>query len=212
MGGYNEVGLPNWQNLVRRVFGLSGAGGNVPVLAPEIQPVAILQPDNAEYRRLRGDQLWAAGDDRTGGLTANVVAIVNPAGSGRLVVIEWLEARASGAAASQFAVRIDTQTNVEALANTVTAIRHAPRDSRMIVPGGGIPAAVLRFGNAAASTGFVLGFGLNVSAFPDFPITVESVVLTPGFGVLAQNETAGQRIQWLLRWYERILETSEETG
>ncbi len=213
---YNEVTLPQWQNLVRRVFGLVGPGGNTPLLAPEIQPVVTLQPDNAEFRRLRLEKLWGGGDIVNGGAGVfPCLGLNNPAGSGTMIVFErvkfWVFDSATPTDAT---LRIDTQANVAAATPTLRNTTFSgPRDSREIVAGAGTPAAVLRAGTAAApAAGFRLGFVHNQSiTFQDQTNEVPQIVLLPGFGLLLVGGTAVATcvLSWSLLWYERPLEEAE---
>jgi len=86
---YNEISLPKWQDLVRRRFGLTGPGGNVPVVASEIQPVVIVEPALPEHEVLRGTTHYLRSIFRTiANAQRGAVGLVNPVGSGKIVVVD----------------------------------------------------------------------------------------------------------------------------
>lgn len=130
---YNEISLPNWQQLVRRIFGLTGQGGNVPVLAPEIQPVVMVQPAVPEHDYLRGVKRWSGTRGVSGTVsTAPAVGVYNPAGSGRLIVLERIVLSITTSAAGQAIATVDTETNVVALlVNDWAVTNFCPRDTRV---------------------------------------------------------------------------------
>lgn len=215
---YNEISLPQWQNLVRRVFGMTGPGGNLPTVAPELQGVVILQPSLSEYRRLRGEKLWSSSRRNDSGVgTVGTVGFVNPAGSGAIVVVERAYiACISGTATTFCPLMMDTQANVEGSTPGVAGvITQSTRDSREITPGAGQSAAIQRFGPVAVpANGFQLTAAFaNAIALspPSYAPAVEEIVLFPGFGLLASaNQSgAGNAVILQLQWYERILEQAE---
>lgn len=86
---YNEITVPRWQNLVRRRFGIVGQGGNVPVLASEIQPVVMIEPSSPEHELLRGVRTALGSIQRPVGLNEFAsVALENPNASNKLLVVE----------------------------------------------------------------------------------------------------------------------------
>lgn len=97
---YNEITLPKWQDLVRRRFGLQGPGGNVPVLAPEIQPVVVVEPSAFEHELLRKNVHYLRSEYRTIGAAQYAsMALRNPPDSGKFLIVEriygflhWLSA------------------------------------------------------------------------------------------------------------------------
>lgn len=216
---YNEVTLPQWQQLVRRVFGLTGPGGNIPTIAPEITPVVVLQPHSAEFRKLRNENLWSAAIAQTSG--AAVVGgggLVNPVGSGVLVVIERIALSfvSPAGVAQEINVRLDSQVNIEADLPAAST-EFSPRDTRLI-PGAGtpFPAAVPRTGQTAAPSGFFLSRWIFPAAGTwahMYPVN-QDIILTPGFGVAAfQNAVGvGSTIIVNFDWYERFLEPAELNG
>lgn len=218
---YNEVSLPQWQQVIRRVFGLTGPGGNVPTIAPEIQPVVMLQPDLAEFRWLRKESTWAGRRGNSGGVgTVPTIGFLNPLGSNTLVVLDTLHISLIGLAAqSSVIVSLDTQTNVEG--NTPGGVAGATnfsgRDSRIVQPAGsGTPAAVIRFGPVAAPAA---GFGVlelvTAGTAPAYWLdVVKDIVLFPGWGItLFYNNTgAGTTLTVSFRWYERPAEQAEANG
>jgi len=90
---YNEISLPKWQDFVRRRFGLTGPGGNVPVLASEIQGVAVLEPAAFEHELLRHVLHFngSTGFSTAGTAGQNRVILSNPAGSNKLVVVQSID-------------------------------------------------------------------------------------------------------------------------
>jgi|SRR5215510_6553936 len=221
MPGFNEVSLPQWQQVIRRVFGLTGPGGNVPSIAPEIQPIVVLQPDLPEFRWLRREVPWAARRGNSGGAaTLPTLGFINPAGSGTLVVLERMELSCLPLAAqSSIIVSLDTEANV--VGNTPGGVSGATnisaRDTRVTqVAGSGTPAAVVRFGPVAAPAA---GFGLReyvtaTVATVQLLDAVPNVVLFPGWGITAwYNQTgAGSTLAVNWTWYERALEQAENNG
>lgn len=214
----NEITLPNWQNTVRRVFGLVGPGGNVPVLSPEIQPVVLLQPDNPEFRRLRKEALWSGG--RGSSSAAGTLAtggMVNPSTSGTLAVIERVTCHAWSAIANlECRLLIDTEANVIARCpNVATAADSSPRDTRTLVPGAGQPGVVIRYGAAAgALTGFVVRRFFTGNIGDPSNEEARDIVLTPGWGIYfaCVQAGAGQTVLPTFEWYERPMETAELNG
>lgn len=216
MAEYNEVTLPQWQNVIRRVFGLQGPGGNVPIVAPEIVPVVILQPSHPEFHLLRKEKLWRMGRVNAGGVgTVGSIGIVNPSTSGVMAVFtRILHSGFSSGAGVGMEVFLDTQLNIEAVTPNVGATV-GPRDTRLITPGAGVPATVMRHGPTAA--GFT-GFQLAATSTPAANVLVthelRDLVLMPGFGFVCRVNLSGSGNITILNaeWYERVLETSEERG
>lgn len=227
MPDYNAISLPNWQQLVRRIFGLTGPGGNVPTLSPEIQPVAIIQPDQAETWILR-DRLPCVGFARAaaGGGTAGLgVQLLNPTGSGKLIVIETWRARAIRAGPGARGGTITFEINQ----NTLPTLGNASsRDMRRLVtPAGQMRQSAIAIGAAVGvlaswaypgtfiTTDSVPNDIENEPAQNTYPI-LENLILLPGFSILQREATPAdaqaKSCDALVHWYERPLERAEELG
>jgi hypothetical protein len=162
--------------------------------------------------------LFGAGSDTAGGAgTFAVLGFVNPAASGRLIVVERVQYAAADITPSRGLahLRMDLATNIDALTPTVLAVNQGPRDSRLIVPGGGQGSAVMRLGNpGAAPTGFLIGEAEAALGGFDPPTVTRDIVLFPGFGLSLNSALVGgnQRIMWSIEYYERETEIEEQTS
>lgn len=217
--GYNEISAPGYQNLVRRVFGLTGPGGNIPTVAPEIQGIAILQPANKEHDRLRGEDILCAGTFVTGtGATRPYVGLLNPAASNRVVVLELVRATVWDSAVANLPgfIKIDLVTNLTAFLGAVQI--PAPRDTRLSqVAGWAGNGAQYQTGNVggAIPTGFVVdtfSAGVaNVITARDYA----DIVLTPGWGIIVGHAaafSATANVGAHFRWFEKLFEPQESTA
>jgi hypothetical protein len=102
---FNEITLPRWQQLVRRRFGLVGPGGNVPVLAAEIQPTVEVEPAAFEHEALRGifhyslfDNVGAAGN------SVLWIELKNQSDSNKLIVVKGVRVLYSNSGTSHAGV------------------------------------------------------------------------------------------------------------
>lgn len=198
---FNEISLPTWQNLVRRVFGLTGGGGNVPLLAPELQPVVVVQPDVPEYALLRGEIPMITNFNVAAGGAGNLSAgqVRNIADSGRLIIIDRVQWNAVGGVRFAFAfnaVDLPSIISPDAMVKDVrrftpgTQFIGAARLSQQNVSGGAALGSILtaQFSQQSGSTG---GF-----------------VLPPNWGFILQT-TNNVALQATLEWRERALENME---
>lgn len=201
---YNEISVPHWQNLVRRVFGLTGAGGNVPLLAPEIQPVAIIQPATADQRIYRGETPFATALETFLPAAGNRAAIQmrNDSDSGRMVIIEICKAFAVGGVRPAFSL-----TELD-LAVGISANSAFVRDSRRQPPGVACITPALLFSykdNSAVTEGTCLAGG------PDGEgrIEMRDIVLMPGAALLVNAFVLATKIGVYVEWYEKPFDVAE---
>lgn len=211
---YNEITLPYWQNLVRRKFGLVGPGGNVAVVAPEIQPVVVIAPAGEEDRRLRGEDKYGFSQGGIGtGLNRPYVGLVNPVGSNKLGVIFRISAAAfdTGGAANVGKMVIDTTTNLAPFLGTIQNV--VPEDVRTaLVPGSPTAGLSPQTGSSAAlTTGFPLRFWNQIGTNIREIVVEAGIILLPGWGIAVTNQSvaASAQIEAHFDWYEKPFEPSE---
>lgn len=219
MAAYNEITLPRWQNLVRRLFGLQGPGGNVPLITPEIQPIAIIQPESCEFPLMRGEVPYGGHITQVGAAGLRpIVALVNPAGSNTLVLVDIIEYQAIDTAPQfiEAIVSSTTQGAIEAIAPTLSNTILC-RDGRRTFFQTQAGAAVMRQGQT--NTVFALFFSgrrFGSSAVAAFNATAgiaRGIVLVPGQGVVVSTLVAGtaaHRIDVNWEWRERQFDDAAE--
>jgi hypothetical protein len=144
------------------------------------------------------------------------VAILNPSTSQRLVVIETVDLMMVGLSAGVVNIGLQTETNLLADAPNLELITvYSTRDSRFLQPGAGNASIEIRTGPVAAvNAAFRLWQGITQPSLLVFGRVLEDVVLLPGFGLVVSYPQVGANsaLSPNFRWYERLLEASEQKG
>jgi hypothetical protein len=226
---FNEITLPRWQNYIRRRFGLVGPGGNVPVVAPEIQPTAVVEPAAFEHEAERGIRHYQQGDTvAAAGNSYLWMQLLNPTTSNVIAVVTGLDVTYANSGTSHAGI---AQTPMIGLRYAVANFSAGPvtafsTDSRRSIA----RASCELYHQAAAAGAFAmtenLGY-LSLHAFDglngytagalsmDFfhARQVGPVLLLPGYALAWAVPAVGVNgdvfclAQW--RWYEQDLEIAE---
>lgn len=223
---YNEITLPDWQQLVRRMFGLQGSGGNVPVLASEIQPIAIVQPFAAEFEVLLGRKLFCgsiSNDWNTAESAAN--ELENPAGSNLVVVVTkcigtFRQLHTAAAVSGQHSFGMCDPTDPALGNNQGPTTTRDPRRGSAIGAIIGAPnmrfeqSAVLSFGQVLHRQHFVVPISVEFFRQMELP---EPIVLLPGWKLRHKVlnvtvTTGGKNVTTTWAGYIRTLNREEETA
>jgi hypothetical protein len=88
-----EVGHPRWRDQLLDLFGLGRAGGSGPLtVLDDVMPVVVLtDPSSPEATRARGEDFFSCfGSSAALAGNASGLQLLNPAGSGYLVVVQGL--------------------------------------------------------------------------------------------------------------------------
>ncbi len=215
MAAYNEITVARWQNLARRLFGLQGAGGNVPLLTPEIQPVIVLQPDTPEHWLLRDEHGFGQGVSQVGAAGVRATCgFFNPSTSNKIVTVHRavFSAGDTTPALSTVNVTLAQEALVQVLAGFTLTLRGQSRDTRRRIDGAvqfwiaqpaagvGNQIALYRFGSVSGSN----LFGVQSE--------VRDIVLSPGEGLAFQDVVAGAtHAIWVsAEWVERNIQDESE--
>lgn len=181
-GGYNEV-------LTRR-FALQGASAS-PALVPEVAAGLIIENDRPEWSYLRGEYRFAArgilGAPGVG--NSNAIAIINPVGSGLIVVISRVVAT-PGSGGISFGV-FQSSAAAGVTLNLATTARQL--DSRSPATA----ATSLYTSQAVAPTGTP---GVAVAGALDFQ---EPCILDPGALAIFWTRTTNQTLEGYFAFTER---------
>jgi hypothetical protein len=202
VGLFNEILAPRYLQRLQKQFGLKGSQRIQ--LAPEIQPVVIVEDDRLENRFLGRERLWANRLPQAGtGVLIARYQIQNPATSRVLVVVTELSV-IGGAAAQKFEVRLGGVL----LAGAGPTLYREGRLQQ--------DAFTLRTQcqfvttQTAASTGLIVDTLANVPLVRDFSETV--YILAPGQVLeLAGVNAIAQTEDFSSSGYERDLEQAELT-
>lgn len=193
------VGRPN--AILHKLLNMK-EGAPSPQLSPDLQAVLVLENDRPEFKFLGGETLGMGfGDAAAGAANYSHVGLINPVGSGVLVVVErvLLALTAAGSIG---------QIGLQAIGATAWSTAHAyMRDTR------GYPAS--GSGQTSALTGTFVGADLGAAHgyLWQQPLGANRIdldmVLSPGFVALVRPGTVNQRCvaTWFFR--ERPIELSE---
>jgi len=215
--GVNDVQIPRWDDILRRLAGVRQTGAVSPVLASEILPGVILENDRPEFAFLGRDYIATGGGGGTATLTNdNWVAFSNPTGSGKLMVLEGATWSYSDPGTT-YGVAVFLATYASVSAFGVASIG-GPRDTRWYAKYGTTPPEVGVRGEIRVVTNVLLPAVLQrlnnvrVSGVRFVPnCLMTPVVLSPGFSVvLGGNSPAVAGFGCDFSWRERPLEPDEE--
>jgi hypothetical protein len=226
---FNAITLPRWQNYVRRRFGLVGPGGNVPVVAPEIQPTAVVEPAAFEHEAMRGIKHYQQGDTvAAAGNSWLWMQLLNPATSNVIAVVTGLDVTYANTGASHAGIAQIPSIGLRyAVANfSAGPVTAFSTDSRRSISrascelyhqaaAAGVFAMTENLGymtlhQTSSLNGFVAG-ALAMDFFTarhNYP-----VLLLPGYALAWAETAVGVNgdvycvAQW--RWYEQDLEIAE---
>lgn len=195
----SKIEIGKWSNLLRRMLAMSGVVDVAGELAPEISPTFVLESERPEWEFLKGAKLMSSqisvtkvvGQQSTGRLR-------NPVGSQILAVITKINwAILTGAANTAGVVLINRVQTIADLANIVASVCRDTRypalnTSGLIVSQDNVGSAGDFFYNATSLD--------NTTHLMDLPF-----VLTPGFAIDVNAETAEVELRANIHWIERRL-------
>lgn len=200
---HNELRRGDLSEALTRALGDSRGGGGIERYGETLTPVINLW-GLPEWAFLRRERL--AGMGRTEGAGAatemSYVALVNPATSGILIVVE--SALVSLNVAS--AVRAAMETEAALVALGLTATRGVNLDTRWANQGNE-PIGYLASEAVAATLGVAFSNPTRPVYF-DLP-EVAGIVLSPGYALVVQNPDDAAAIHVSYRWRERHAYPSE---
>lgn len=191
-------------------------------VAPEIQPVVVLQSDVFELRKLRRQHSWSfAGDAVSGVGVVGGTGLINPAGSGILTVIERISIsfESQDTVQQEVNIRLDSEANIAADLPNIITDTLSPRDTRLIPAAGStFPGTQCRGGQTAAPSGFFLSRWFFPAAATGSNAHIieasKDIAIFPGFGVAVFQNAVGAGATLLANFdfYERPLEAAEQNG
>jgi len=201
MAVYNEIQTGQLSIILAKRLGMK-EGTPAPSLQPEIHAALVLENDRPEWKVLAGERLVAGGGAAVASAgTRSKFRIFNPLGSNTLIVIErlWLTS-----ASGQLSLR---RTGSIPIATPLTTVLMDTRD-RQVNTSGNNSAAQVGYANEVGGTP-----GSAIFYRSDTPVVerlVElSLILTPGFGFEADNQTDNVALSVHAQWRERALVPSE---
>lgn len=195
-----DLNIGRYANLLRSLLLIRGSQGSpLPEVSPELVPTLPLEVDRPEWAWLGGTDLYGGGYSRTPAAGQKATArLVNPVGSGKLVVVEQFRIRLSVTGPASLGV-------TDNLSGVVTSTaRGSGRDSRV---GTDNSSAIIEVGDNLPLTGFIgfIDVVANESQVVELPI-----VLTPGFALVIASNPSDAQLVGSLFWYERPLEQTED--
>lgn len=198
---HNELRKGTLSEAIKRALGVTRSEGGVERFGETVTP--IVHPWGLpEWAYLRGEAL--AGGQRfeaaAGATFLGSVALVNPAASKYLVVVTM--ATYQVAVAANVRVGLDTEAAIVAVLPTTTIGSFA--DTRWSRTGIG-PIARIRSGAPAAALGSILCFD-NTTTIDTRALSIgeEKIVLSPGFGIVLQNQDDNAGFTVAYAWRERL--------
>lgn len=202
---HNMISRGNWSAAIKKALGVTKSEGGIERFGETLTPVIDLWR-RPEFQFLRDETLWGKFAQQAAVVAEfAVIAIANPANSGRLVVVERVSARNLVATAS---VNLAPTTQA-AVAATLTFANTVVRDTRS-AKGGPQTLAVPEFwfGSDPASLiagGFTLE-RINSPTAEVSPLTVAlPYIIPPGFALIAEGGAVNQGIEASWAGYVRVL-------
>lgn len=215
MSQHNELKqFPKLTQAYQLATGLAENEEGVVRLGETMTPIVNIW-DQPEWALLRGEQHHARrlSQAATGAGRNTFVAIVNPTGSGIVVVVTGISA-IPGAAGSQLSLLVSTGANVQASALATTF--GTPVDRRLIGGAGIVPVAQsiaqVIAGDSAGLLGSVVEAEVQRNAALNPLSYMTPWILWANDAILVQTNTANESIALSYRWYERKCVTNEVRG
>lgn len=184
-------------------------GSPAPTLAPEILAAFVLESDRVEWGFLKAEHICLGATIQPAGVTTLAFSsIINPVGSGALVVIEQIWVSSNVSMDVFLAIqKLGQPTGTDGLnknhrdtrSSTATGSNAAAGVVAVIIDGGNIPAnALIVFANAT----------IRVDPTSGHTAPCE-IVLSPGFRIVLEAKTINAALCVTYFWRERTLESSE---
>lgn len=192
----SDLQVSRLTTLLKRLLVLGrGQGPVAPEISDELRAGLTLENDRFEFRWLGGTYSYSSFSSVAAGGAGfvSMVALLNPAGSGQLAVIERIRASAQA----------DVTFTLEATVTSTMApqTQIIQRDLRQF---GQLSSCTLWSRNGVAGLG---GHGYRfLPSDGDLPL---EYLLPPGFALVIQAATSNSLIEVSLGWRERLAESSE---
>jgi len=195
-----ELNQNRYDQLIRRVGGLTGGGSKVSEVLGELFPVLEVE-NTAPELRLLGGTILGLGARQSGGTAAvfNQIQLFNPAGSGNLITVTACELSCNSTQIVEFGL-------VNAALGTQTSTQR-PRDGRV-----NILTPILgqvRFGTSAGIAPSVGHMILVTNTGRLLENSDGLFVLPPGFGFQISGGIVNTSLNACFWWRERVAEQSE---
>ena len=192
--------ITRYDRLIRRATGIVGEGAIVTNVLPDVFPTVELEDTTIELKTLAG---WLPVFGATSRAAAPALLsraqLFNPAGSGKLLVVEDLYIQTTGSSLVNLGIGVTELTTL--IVNT------KPRDSRFGTAARGVSQTRTQDGGSPPVANGRIQTEANVS----FRVHAHGgiAVLAPGTGFECTNQTANETIRttWFAR--ERVAEQSE---
>jgi len=200
---YNQIGESGLNEIITRRLTTPG-GSAAPAVAPEIFPVLVLESDRPEWGVLKGENPFAVSRVAAAPGVGNFLthALVNPTGSGVIVVVKRL-----AAVAGTGLVRVGVAENGTYGAGGVQGIG-IPTDSRISAFAGAVftrrsASSLTELIGAGAVTPSPLWFG-EATTNLDIPF-----ILKPGWGMFVATNSSNTALTTNIFWTERKAQPGE---
>jgi len=194
----NQILQPRFSSMLSRYFAIRGAGSPAPTLAPEIAPsFDVNQMDDPPQFYTRGEKI-AGGAGSVVAVAAQhaYIQVINPVGSGQLVILDAVMASsAASAAAAIFSSGSFAPTN---------NLGASMRDSRWV----NLPVATVSGGTQVApliTAGHVYRYVSNA----DPKYESQQIVLPPGTAFVVASLVVNNALTVGFTWRERTLPNEE---
>lgn len=201
-----EVYTPRWANLLRKLFVGKGNGGQLLQVLDDVLPtVGLVDPAEAEQHWIRDEVTWAAaaGIGAVAAQYANMV-IANPAGSGKLIVIERVTI--SAASAAQGVVGVPAFGGVASNTVVYAADTRAYAGALGFVP----PIGCFTGNTAVALSSYShLALAPTLGPIEELVVKDSAVVLSPGYAFTIQGTIVNTSLDIAASGYIRNLDPGE---
>lgn len=206
----NEINVGRLNGILHKLLDMK-EGSPSPVLGAEVIPVLVLESDRAEWRWLGGQKhAWGCGETTGAAAQNSKVALINPAGSGALIVCERVIITPENSTLRQFTLRVTfAAADLASFTNLNQAIWRDLRGSSN--PGSNLGiTGIIGFQATGALTASSQCVRIHGStSFPNIDLPGIDVVLPPGSALVVQQMIDFDDFVASFLWRERVLEPSE---
>jgi len=197
--GFEHGAARRWAELVNRLFGMESADAPLP-------PGFILELERPEWAFLKNELLWTTGPQVVAAGVGNVsrMQVQNPAGSGRLVVVQRVHIRGP-AVATVYTLAFDATIIVSGLQRNVCRDTRRPLSAGTRNNCGSVNAIA---NNLPGLSGNFLDRVQAQANGPDVEM-LGPWVLAPGTLIEVSNSTQNQGETFLMYGYEHVITPDE---